>query len=79
MRRNQYSSEKRRKELDRKKKQEEKRQRKLDRRNNPSDPAGLDATSVPGTGESADPTAAPAAEDSQPAGDADSTPAAPEE
>ena len=33
MRRNQYSSEKRRKELDRKKKQEEKRQRKLERKN----------------------------------------------
>lgn len=32
MRRNQYNSEKRRKELDRKKKQEEKRQKKLERR-----------------------------------------------
>ena len=32
MRRNQYSSEKRRKELDRKKKQEEKRQKKLERK-----------------------------------------------
>ena len=46
MRRNQYNSEKRRKELDRKKKQEEKRQKKLERRNvKPEDGEGAPETS----------------------------------
>jgi hypothetical protein len=62
MRRNQYSSEKRRKELDRKKKQEEKRQKKLDRRSlkpeeGESSPLGAESQQVDG---------APA-EDNQPA------------
>jgi hypothetical protein len=52
MRRNQYSSEKRRKELDRKKKQEEKRQKKLDRRSQGPEEGGvvLDANGVPVAG-----------------------------
>ena len=46
MRRNQYNSEKRRKELDRKKKQEEKRQKKLERRTlKPEDGEGAPGTS----------------------------------
>jgi len=49
MRRNQYSSEKRRKELDRKKKQEEKRQKKLERKNLPADGTEGTEGAVPAT------------------------------